>query len=67
MAFLHSFAVIGIIVGYIVGAITVNNLGKYLTWRFAFMIQGWFMILIGFGFLITDNSAVDTFLKLKNE
>ena len=65
MAFLHSFAVIGVILGYIFGSIAVNALDKYLSWRYAFMIQGWFMILVGFGFLCTNNRSIDIFLLLK--
>jgi MFS family permease len=38
MAILHSFVVIGVMSGYIVGAITVTAFEKYLTWRFAFML-----------------------------
>lgn len=59
MAILHSFVVIGVMAGYIVGAITVTLLDKYLSWRFAFMLQGWFMIMIGIGFLMTENSLLD--------
>lgn len=60
MAILHSFAVIGVMAGYIVGAITVTVFEKFLNWRFAFMLQGWFMIMIGFGFLVgTDNKHLD--------
>lgn len=53
MAFLHSFSVIGVIVGYIVGSVIVAYSDKtdVTGWRFAFMLQGWFMILIGFFFL----------------
>jgi len=36
MAFLHSFAVIGVIVGYICGAVIVTYLHSYVGWRFAF-------------------------------
>jgi len=38
MALLHSFVVIGIMAGYIVGAVTVNFLHEYIGWRFAFML-----------------------------
>lgn len=63
MAFLHSFAVIGVIVGYIFGSFTVKY--SNLSWRFAFMVQGWFMIIIGVGFLLVDNSSIDIFLAIK--
>jgi cold shock CspA family protein len=43
------------------GAITITLFEKYLNWRFAFMLQGWFMILIGLGFIITDNKNLDIF------
>jgi MFS family permease len=61
MAILHSFVVIGVMAGYIVGAITITLFEKLLSWRFAFMLQGWFMILIGLGFLATDNKNLDIF------
>jgi hypothetical protein len=38
MAILHSFVVIGVMVGYIFGAITVSILEAYIGWRFAFML-----------------------------
>ena len=38
MAILHSFVVIGVMFGYIMGAITVNLFSVYFTWRFAFML-----------------------------
>lgn len=38
MALLHSFVVIGVMVGYITGAITVTVFEDYLSWRFAFML-----------------------------
>ena len=75
MAILHSFVVIGVMVGYIVGAIAVNvledeNDGKpkygIKAWRYAFMLQGYFMIVIGLFFLCADNSALDIFKKIKN-
>ena len=66
MAILHSFVVIGIMVGYIFGAITVNLFSKFLSWRFAFMLQGWFMILIGICFLFCDNRALDIFERYKD-
>ena len=65
MAILHSFAVIGVMIGYIFGAITVNALKDYLSWRFAFMLQGWFMILIGIFFLFCDNNALDIFTRIQ--
>jgi MFS family permease len=65
MAILHSFVVIGIMIGYIMGAITVTLFEKYLSWRFAFMLQGWFMILIGIGFIMTDNKNLDIFGLMK--
>ena len=55
MAILHSFVVIGIMSGYIVGAIAVNLLQDFIDWRFAFMIQGYFMIVIGICFIFSDN------------
>ena len=67
MAILHSFAVIGVMAGYIMGAITVNLFEKYLSWRFAFMIQGWFMICIGFCFIACDNSSLDIMKAMKND
>ena len=67
MAILHSFVVIGIMVGYIFGAVTVTLLGRFLSWRFAFMIQGWFMIAIGVCFFFSDNKALDIFLNMKQE
>lgn len=65
MAILHSFVVIGIMVGYILGAITVTVFEKILSWRFAFMLQGWFMILIGICFICCDNSSLDIFSIIK--
>ena len=65
MAILHSFVVIGVMTGYIMGAITITLFEKYIGWRFAFMIQGWFMIVIGFGFLSTDNIHLDIFGLIK--
>jgi MFS family permease len=65
MAILHSFVVIGVMVGYILGAITVNLFDKFFGWRFAFMLQGWFMILIGICFIMTDNKALDIFAIIK--
>lgn len=38
MAVLHSFVIIGVMTGYIFGAITVNYFMEYLSWRFAFML-----------------------------
>lgn len=67
MAILHSFVVIGVMVGYIMGAITVTLFEKYLSWRFAFMLQGWFMIIIGICFMLVDNKALDIFEKIKKE
>jgi MFS family permease len=61
MAILHSFAVIGIMIGYIFGAFTVTVLSPLLSWRFAFMIQGWFMSGVGICFLFSDNKALDIF------
>ena len=61
MAILHSFVVIGVMFGYIFGAITVTVFEKFLSWRFAFMLQGWFMIFIGIGFIMTDNKSLDIF------
>ena len=66
MAVLHSFVVIGVMAGYIVGAISVNVLEEYMNWRFAFQLQGYFMILIGICFLCSDNEALDIFVKLKD-
>jgi MFS family permease len=66
MAILHSFVVIGIMIGYIMGALTVTVLNEYLDWRFAFMIQGWFMILIGICFLFSSNSVLDIFALIKS-
>lgn len=65
MAILHSFVVIGVMAGYIIGAITVTVFEKFLSWRFAFMLQGWFMILIGIGFIFTDNKCLDIFGKIR--
>jgi MFS family permease len=65
MAILHSFVVIGVMAGYIVGVITVTLFEKMLGWRFAFMLQGWFMILIGIGFIFTDNKCLDVFNTYK--
>lgn len=65
MAILHSFVVIGVMSGYIIGAITVTLFEKYLGWRFAFMLQGWFMILIGIGFICTDNKCLDIFAHMR--
>lgn len=67
MAFLHSFAVIGVIVGYIFGAITVNYFSEFINWRIAFMVQGWFMILIGICFLLCDNKALDIFAAMRQQ
>jgi len=61
MAIFHSFAVIGIMAGYIFGAFTITVLGRFLSWRFAFMMQGWFMIIIGVCFIFSDNKALDIF------
>ena len=36
MAVLHSFVVIGVMAGYIVGALAVDILKNYMDWRFAF-------------------------------
>lgn len=66
MAILQSFAVIGIMVGYIFGATTITVFGQWLSWRFAFMLQGWFMLLIGIGFLCCDNKSLDIFAKMKD-
>ena len=66
MAILHSFAVIGVMTGYILGAITVTLFEKYLSWRFAFMLQGVFMILIGSSFICTDNKSLDIFGLFKD-
>lgn len=38
LAILHSFAVVGVMVGYVFGAIIINFFAKSLGWRFAFMI-----------------------------
>ena len=65
MAILHSFVVIGVMSGYIVGAIAVNVLDKLISWRFAFTLQGYFMILIGICFIFSDNAALDIFDKIK--
>ena len=65
MAVLHSFVVIGVMIGYIVGALAVNVLENYMSWRFAFQLQGYFMILIGICFIFCDNAALDIFEKLK--
>lgn len=61
MAIQNSFAVIGVMIGYIFGALSVTVLEKFLGWRFAFMLQGWFMIMVGIGFLFTDNKDLDIF------
>jgi MFS family permease len=66
MAILHSFVVIGVMFGYIMGAITVNLLSDHFTWRFAFMLQGVFMILIGICFLFCENQALDIFALIKS-
>jgi MFS family permease len=66
MAILHSFVVIGVMTGYIVGAITITLFEKLIGWRFAFMIQGWFMIAIGIGFLGTSNQHLDIFGLMKS-
>jgi MFS family permease len=65
MAILHSFVVIGVMTGYIVGAITITLFEKFIGWRFAFMLQGWFMIAIGIGFLGTSNHHLDIFGLMK--
>lgn len=65
MAILHSFVVIGVMVGYIFGAITVSILEKLINWRFAFMLQGWFMIAIGLCFIFTKNENLDIFGLIK--
>jgi MFS family permease len=65
MAILHSFVVIGVMTGYIVGAITITLFEKFIGWRFAFMLQGWFMIVIGIGFLGTSNQHLDIFGLMK--
>ena len=67
MAILHSFVVIGVMTGYIVGAITITLFEKYIGWRFAFMLQGWFMIFIGFAFLGTENHHLDIFGLMKSQ
>jgi MFS family permease len=67
LAILHSFAVVGVMVGYVFGAIIINFFAKSLGWRFAFMIQGWFMLFIGAGFLFSDNSALDIFKENKDK
>lgn len=67
MAILHSFAVIGVMAGYIVGALVVGLLEKYLSWRFAFMLQGWFMIIIGICFLFSDDKALDILIEAKDK
>ena len=66
MAFLHSFAIIGVIVGYISGAVIVTYLKEFVQWQFAFQIQSYFMIGVGLGFLFSDNSAVDIFQLIKS-
>ena len=38
MAVLHSFVVIGVMAGYIVGALSVNVFEEFLNWRFAFQL-----------------------------
>ena len=65
MAILHSFVVIGVMAGYILGAVTVTVFEKYLSWRFAFMLQGWFMIIIGICFIFSDNEALDIFKVIR--
>jgi len=59
LAFLHSFAVIGVIVGYVSGAVIVTYMKGIVTWSFAFQLQGWFMVVIGIFFFFTDNSSLD--------
>lgn len=65
MAILHSFVVIGVMAGYIIGAITITLFEGLLSWRYAFMLQGWFMILIGIGFILTENKQLDIFALFK--
>lgn len=65
LAILHSFVIIGVMAGYIVGAITITIFEKFLSWRFAFMLQGWFMILIGFFFMMCENESLDIFQNIK--
>ena len=65
MAILHSFVVIGVMGGYIMGALTITILSDYLSWRFAFMLQGWFMIIIGICFLFASNDYLDIFALIK--
>ena len=63
---MQSFSVIGVMVGYIVGSTTVTFFGQYLSWRFAFMFQGWFMLAVGIGFLFCDNKALDIFVLMRD-
>lgn len=67
MAILHSFVVIGVMIGYIFGAIIVNVFSEYLGWRFAFMLQGWFMIVIGICFMFCDPNSIDIFARIKKD
>ncbi len=59
MAFLHSFVIIGVLIGYIVTAIFVSSLSHIVGWREAFMLQGFAMIIISCCFYCTDNKVVD--------
>jgi len=67
MALLHSFVAIGVIVGYILGAIVVNYLSHMLTWRFAFQLQAYASIFIGLLFLFSDNNHVDIYHRVVKE
>lgn len=67
MAILHSFAIIGVMIGYILGALVVSLLEKYLSWRFAFMLQGWFMIFVGICFLFCDDASLNILIETKEE
>ena len=66
MAILHSFVVLGVMVGYVVGAFAVTLFQNYIGWRTAFMLQGWFMISIGIGFIMTDNKNLDIFGMIRD-
>lgn len=67
MAAFHSAWVIGILGGYIITQVIINNFSSYATWRFAIHIQAFWQFILSLIVVFVDNHNVDVKEKLSDE
>jgi MFS family permease len=67
MAGFHSACVVGILGGYIVAQVIVNNFNYYTTWRLSIYIQGCFQFILSIITMFVDNRNLDVKEKISDE